>query len=792
MYMARSRDEDQVLGKSVPDSREFLENPAKTHGTYEVVAPVDGVARYYAWRRVGKLPLVLSIGLDKEAVLAPLRAEVRASLMRNSLVSAVLACAAFLVGWLSLQRLKAKAEATRHEELLHKLVTQVPGALFQLNMARDGARYFSYASPGLYALHRVERPSGRDDGAAILKTMEPGDARRLQAELRSAAGHLAAWSGHYRIYDSEGVEHWMRASARPERADDGGTLWHGYVQDVTQEHTMQEALRISEEHLRLTMAAVHDGVWQWDLTTDRVLWDARCWEMLGYPASAAELPRGTMLEWMHPSDQEGFGLRVAAHLERGEVYHSEFRLRTRSGGWLWVEARGNVTEREDGMPLRMLGTHTDVSERVAQAQMLRALLDESAAAIFLATRDRVVAQVNRRAQILFGRPGTSLVGQSLRTIHPDDASFEAFGACYSELVAHGFVRREWRFQLNDGSTRWHAIHGTLQDPQDPHGAVIWTIVDADDRHRAEAALRVAQRRLTAIIDRFPGGVMVQERLFGPIVTMNQAMCDLMGVDAPVTQLTKELEARVCALLPAEMLEQPEAPVPALHPRVLSVEQVLPDGRTYEVHRVPLWEGERSLGLFWMLRDITERKQRESVLERLAATDTLTTLPNRRTFMARVEQEWGAIGRHEQAPGVLIMLDIDFFKRVNDTWGHAVGDQVLKHLSALLRQRMRQGDLAGRLGGEEFAVLLSNTDLSGGMELAERMRAAIAQTPAQTEQGAVAFTISLGVCALDAGLASVDEGLARADAAMYHAKRHGRNRVTAWSPGLNMAEAPEQA
>ena len=792
-YMARSLDEAQVLGDAVPNEREFLTHPERRQGTYKLVAPVDGVARYYAWCRVGQFPLVLSIGLDKEAVLAPLRAEVRASLVRNGLVSAALAVAALLVGWLSLQRLKAKAkaEATRHEALLHNLVTQVPGALFQLRMPREGARHFSYASPSLYALHRVERPLERNDGAAILQAMEPEDARRVQAELRSAAEHLAAWSGHYRIRDAEGVAHWMRASARPERADDGGVLWHGYVQDVTQEHTMQEALRISEEHLRLTMAAVHDGVWQWDLATDRVNWDARCWEMLGYPASAADLPRSTMLEWMHPSDQEGFGLRVAAHLERGEVYHSEFRLRTRSGEWLWVEARGNVTDVEDGKPLRMLGTHTDVSERVAQAQMLRALLDESAAAIFLATRDRVVAQVNRRAQMLFGRPGTSLVGLSLRTIHPDDASFEAFGACYGELVAQGFVRREWRFQLNDGNTRWHAIHGTPLDPQDPHGPVIWTIVDADDRHRAEAALRVAQQRLTAIIDRFPGAVMVQERLFGPIVTMNQAMCDLLGVSAPVAQLETDLEARVCALLPAEMLEPPVAAVESPSPGVLSTEQLLPDGRTFEVHRVPLWEGTRSLGLFWMLRDITERKERESSLERLAATDTLTTLPNRRTFMARVEQEWRAIGRSEAPAGVLIMLDIDFFKRVNDTWGHAVGDQVLKHLAGVLRQRMRQGDLAGRLGGEEFAVLLAHTDLAGGQELAERLRAAIAESPAQTDQGPIAFTISLGVCALDAGVSSVDEALARADAAMYDAKRHGRNRATVWSPGLRMAEAPAQ-
>lgn len=782
-YLARSQQEEQVLGKFVPGEREFLQNPGKASGTYDVVAPVDGVLRHYSWHRVQGLPLLISIGLDKNALSESLLEERRASLIRSGIWSALVVSGALLVGWLVLRRREAQNHADRTEALLRDLVDQVPGVLFQLLLRPDHSPQFCYVSPGLEALHHVTPEAAMRDGKLVFDRIHPDDLQRVSVEMRSAGVTLSPWRSRYRISEPGGMARWMRATARPERSEGGGVLWHGYLEDVTLEHEIQEALRLNEEHLRLTMEAVNDGLWQWSLQTDQIHWDARCWEMLGHPAVAGELSRNTVLEWTHPSDRERYLRHGDAPMELGEPFHREVRLRTADGHWLWVEVRGNVIESAAGKPLLILGTHTDISERVAQSQLLRALLDENAAAIVLATPDRRIVQANQRAQGLFGAPGTSLEGQSLRVVHTDDASFEAFGTSYGELRERGLVLREWRLQLRDGTTRWCEVHGTPLDAQDPEGRVIWTIVDADERHRAQAELRVAQQRLTAIIDRFPAGVLVQEKISGPIVAMNHALCDLLGLEAPVTGLDPAVEAQLRELLPAQMLVEPTGPGDTGLASASSVEQALPDGRVFEIHRVPLWEGIHFLGVFWMVRDITERKQRESTLEQLASTDALTALPNRRSFMARLQREFDNIRHQEAAPGVLLMLDIDFFKKVNDTWGHAAGDQVLRHLAGLLRQSLRQRDIAGRLGGEEFAVLLADTDLHGGLQLAERLRAAIAATPAETDQGPITFTTSVGVSVLDRTISSIDAGLERADAALYYAKRHGRNRVCAWSPQM---------
>ena len=151
-------------------------------------------------------------------------------------------------------------------------------------------------------------------------------------------------------------------------------------------------------------------------------------------------------------------------------------------------------------------------------------------------------------------------------------------------------------------------------------------------------------------------------------------------------------------------------------------------------------------------------------------------------MNRLQQEYNAICLSHHKPGILLMIDIDFFKKVNDTWGHGIGDQVLQHLASVLRQSLRSDDMAARLGGEEFTVLLPQTELHDGLQLAERLRAAIARTPATTDQGAIPITVSLGVSVLDGSLSSIDEGLSRSDTALYAAKHQGRNRVCTCNEG----------
>ena len=167
---------------------------------------------------------------------------------------------------------------------------------------------------------------------------------------------------------------------------------------------------------------------------------------------------------------------------------------------------------------------------------------------------------------------------------------------------------------------------------------------------------------------------------------------------------------------------------------------------------------------------------------LAITDDLTGLYNRRGFNELGQREFERARRFDRAL-VTIMFDIDNFKNVNDTYGHAVGNQVLTLLAELCRGELREVDLLGRYGGEEFVVLLPETNIDGGHQAAERLRRAVAKSVHTLDQGQMKITISLGVAVLAGSDESLAETIDRADQALYVAKRTGRNRVCVWSTEL---------
>ncbi|MCX7177894.1 MAG: diguanylate cyclase [Proteobacteria bacterium] len=176
------------------------------------------------------------------------------------------------------------------------------------------------------------------------------------------------------------------------------------------------------------------------------------------------------------------------------------------------------------------------------------------------------------------------------------------------------------------------------------------------------------------------------------------------------------------------------------------------------------------------RDITERKQLEAELRELAITDTLTGLSNRRHFLARLEDELARVQRLDALHTAVLMLDLDLFKRVNDEYGHLTGDAVLRHFATLLREELRKIDTGGRVGGEEFAIILAGADLAAAQVFAERLRLKIARTPLFSCGKEIGITVSIGISDLSATDSSADAVLSRADGALYQAKRNGRNRV----------------
>ena len=184
----------------------------------------------------------------------------------------------------------------------------------------------------------------------------------------------------------------------------------------------------------------------------------------------------------------------------------------------------------------------------------------------------------------------------------------------------------------------------------------------------------------------------------------------------------------------------------------------------------------ALTLLMLRFQLAMLRQREE-LRALATTDALTGIANRGHLMNAGAQEYARARRYGQELAVL-MLDIDRFKSVNDRWGHPTGDQVIRVVAQTLRALARSQDLSGRLGGEEFALLLPATSLAGARVIAERLRQSVQDSEnVRTKEGeAVRFTVSIGVAALTAQDTDFDSLLQRADRALYLAKDGGRNRV----------------
>lgn len=175
-------------------------------------------------------------------------------------------------------------------------------------------------------------------------------------------------------------------------------------------------------------------------------------------------------------------------------------------------------------------------------------------------------------------------------------------------------------------------------------------------------------------------------------------------------------------------------------------------------------------------DNTEQKMNEAQLERLARTDVLTSLSNRRDFYERAQQEVARAKRSGKAFS-LMLLDVDFFKKINDQYGHAGGDEVLRRLSRVLSDLLREVDTPARLGGEEFVVLMPETPLEGARLVAERVRAGMEATVVELGDGRlIRFTVSIGLAHWADGEDDIDVPLHRADEALYRAKAGGRNQV----------------
>jgi diguanylate cyclase (GGDEF)-like protein len=299
----------------------------------------------------------------------------------------------------------------------------------------------------------------------------------------------------------------------------------------------------------------------------------------------------------------------------------------------------------------------------------------------------------------------------------------------------------------------------------------WAAIQAE--HAANEELSEHRDMLQKILQAVPTPLLIVAKDSGRLIETNAAASDYFGADLEEGPLEIEsyVDHRDWVRLAVELNANSQV-------AGFEIRLRLPDGSTKDVllgaTTVSVAGHEAILTVFV---DITRRKEVEVVLKRLAHTDSLSHLPNRARFFAVAVDEIKRAERYKR-PLSVFMVDIDFFKRINDTYGHNVGDLTLKSFAELCRSWVRTQDIVARLGGEEFGFLLPETDASNALVMADRLRAAVEDM--KVDKLPKSITVSIGVSEVRPGETTVDAALSRADKALYAAKRAGRNRAALYN------------
>ena len=343
------------------------------------------------------------------------------------------------------------------------------------------------------------------------------------------------------------------------------------------------------------------------------------------------------------------------------------------------------------------------------------------------------------------------------------------------------------------------LHGEVRDLEYQQGAILYSlrfsplrdeggevvggmliVEDVTERRRGQQALREAEERFRRAFDDAPIG-MALVGLDGTYLQVNQALSEITGYSAAELEGTTFESITLAEDLWSEVAQVRRVITGEVDGYKLEKRYLRADGEPVWVRvSVSLVRDSDGTPRYFVsqVEDVSEAKRSEDRLRFLADHDALTGLFNRRRFEQELSEEVVRV-KHGEPPGSVLVLDLDHFKYVSDTLGHAVGNEVLRNAAALISDRTPRGAVVGRLGGDEFAVLLPGTAVYEARHFAEALAEAVRRRPMQTEHSLHA-TVSIGVAPVE-GDCTADEVLVHADLAMYEAKDEGRDRVTVHEP-----------
>jgi diguanylate cyclase (GGDEF)-like protein/PAS domain S-box-containing protein len=542
---------------------------------------------------------------------------------------------------------------------------------------------------------------------ARIDLVHPDDRDRAAEAWRQAQAEGAPYQAEYRLRHHSGLHRWILSRAAPERDTEGQVVaWYGACTDCHEQVLARQALHASEEHFRSILDSMPHMVWSMaggGETPD--YYNRRWYDFTGIPHGSLQGPEWESL--IHPDDQERMRKAWFNSLATGDAHEVEYRLRDRNGAYRWILSRGHAEHGENREILRWYGTSTDIHERMLAREELdrsekrvKTILDSVPQIIWCAGPDGRIDFVSNKWESMFGSSDELVTGERWAAlVHPDDLA-PAFRDWQHSVRTGEPYEAEFRLLDMAGDYIWTLVRALPEQGED--GAVLrWygTCTDIDARVAAEEARNASESLSRGILEASPDCVSLLDldgtilSLNGPALAYHDAvgMTDLIGTSWP-DRLPASVHGALAAFADAQCGKTGRAVVPAR-------------GRWWDMAIAPVCGDDgRPFRIVVISRDVTEQKHAEEQAHWAANHDSLTGLPNRALLQQRIEESID----HAAATGEkfgLLLLDIDDFKRINDSVGHDAGDALLCTFARRLRAAVRPEDTVARLGGDEFAAVL---------------------------------------------------------------------------------------
>ena len=556
-------------------------------------------------------------------------------------------------------------------------------------------------------------------------------------------------------------------------------------------------LRLTEERYQIAMRAASDGIWDWDLQTGQLAVNEAYLAMLGYAPDELSMDIAVWRDMIHPQERDRVSALMAEAMDTNEPWEVEYRLRTKDGGWCWVLSRGRVVGQDGkGRALRMAGTHTDISARRRAEEALRS--NEALLRTVLEHLPVGVCAADARGQLLYGNPegrriwgggglapaeGPRIEGDGLASVGRSESDGRGEWAVQRAVRDGEMVIGEELAIEPLGGERRTILSSAIPIRDGTTGAVTGAVLvnqDITERKAAEERLRQAAQ----VFESTSEGVIVTDS-GGRILAVNPAFTRITGYGEGEVRGKKPnilSSGRHDAAFYTAMWE-----VLSAHGQWRGeIWNRRKDGEIY-----PEWltisavrdDGGRTTHYVAVFTDISVLKRSQEHLEFLARHDALTGLPNRLMLKDRLQQAL-AKARRRHGTVALLFLDLDGFKGINDSLGHALGDQLLTIAARRMRERLRVGDTLGRLGGDEFLIVLEQRVREGDAARVADLLLQLLAEPIAIDQHELFISASIGISVYPDDGKDVDTLLRNADLAMYRAKDMGRNQYQFYAPELS--------